>query len=93
MNIGIRNTGPEGKIIPNGAYRVVKENDTCTHWKCRGDESLSPMRECWYCMFSDFRKDLSEHLTHSVCRWQINQSEKLFEGKSITKSNNKKESP
>ena len=72
LDIDIGNTPPEGKSIPDGAYPVVRENDTCPHWKNAGNESLSPMRECWYCKYSDFRKDLNEHRTFSVCRCPIN---------------------
>ena len=75
MDTDIGNTQPKGKSIPDDAYPVVRENDTCPHWEYTGDKNLSPMRECWYCKFSDFRKDLSKHLTNSVCRCQINQSD------------------
>jgi len=57
----------------DGTYPVVREDDTCPHWECYGDESLTPMRECWYCKHSDFRKDIIEHKLSSVCRYPINQ--------------------
>lgn len=44
------------------------ENDTCPHWEAVGYTSLTPMRECWYCKFSDFRKETHEHMIYSVCR-------------------------
>lgn len=75
MDIDIEKKRSKGKNMPDDAYPMVRENDTCPHWEYRGDERLSPMRECWYCKFSDFRKDLSEQLTNSLCRYQINQSD------------------
>jgi hypothetical protein len=72
LNIG--NKRPENKGMQDDIYLVVREDDTCPHWECTGGESLAPMRECWYCKYSDFRKDISKHRTHSVCRCSINRS-------------------
>lgn len=49
------------------SYKKVKEDDTCQHWECVAGNVLAPMHECWYCKYSDFRKDISNHLAHSVC--------------------------
>ena len=54
--------------ISNGNFLVVMENDTCPHWEPAGDTNLIPMRECWYCKFSDFRNETKEHRTYSICR-------------------------
>ena len=50
------------------SFPIVKEDDTCPFWESAGDASLLPMRECWYCKFSDFRKLFGEHRTYSECR-------------------------
>jgi hypothetical protein len=60
--------------VPEDTCPVVKENYSCQHWECAADNSLTPMRECWYCKYSDFRKDISEHRTDSVCHCPANQS-------------------
>lgn len=62
------------KRMPDSACPVVHENDTCPHWECRGDENITPMHECWYCKHSDFRKDLMERKTSSICHRSRNQS-------------------
>ena len=69
------NMRPKDKGITDDTYPVVREDDTCPHWEYAGGESLAPMRECWYCKFSDFRKNISEHRTHSVCRCPVNRNE------------------
>jgi len=61
--------------MQDDTYPVVKEDDTCPNWECTGGEILAPMRECWYCKYSDFRKDINEHRTHSVCRFPLNCSD------------------
>ena len=73
MAINIENIWSKDKNIPDAAYPVVRESDTCPHWENAGNESVSPMRECWYCKYSDFRKDFNEHRNFSVCRCSINQ--------------------
>lgn len=50
------------------SFPMVKENDTCPFWESTGDASLIPMQECWYCKFSDFRRNVGEHQAYSVCR-------------------------
>ncbi len=70
-----RNIRQKDKVMPDDAYPLVRENDTCPHWECTAGESLAPMRECWYCKYSDFRKDISEHRTSSVCRRPIKQDD------------------
>jgi len=72
---------PKNKDMPANTYPVVREDDTCPHWECTGGESLAPMRECWYCKYSDFRKDMSEHRTHSVCHYLMNRSDEEDEKK------------
>jgi hypothetical protein len=72
--LDIGNMRPKDKGMPDDPYPVVREDDTCPHWECVAGESLAPMRECWYCKYSDFRKDISEHRTRSVCRCPINRS-------------------
>ncbi len=66
------NMRPKEKGMKYDTCPVVREEDTCPHWECTESESLAPMRECWYCKYSDFRKDISEHRTQSVCRCPIN---------------------
>lgn len=73
MDIG--NMRTKNKGMPADTYPVVREDDTCPHWECTGGESLAPMRECWYCKYSDFRKDISEHRIRSVCRCPVNRSD------------------
>ena len=73
MPINIENTQSKDENMPNDTYLVVKETDTCPHWESAGNESLSPMRECWYCKYSNFRKDFNKHRTLSVCQYSINQ--------------------
>ena len=68
------NRQTKDKRMPESACPVVNEDDTCPHWERRGDESITPMRECWYCKHSDFRKDIIEHKTSSICHRPINQS-------------------
>jgi len=67
---------PKNKGMPDDNCPVVREDDTCPHWERTGGGTLAPMRECWYCKYSDFRKDISEHRTHSVCRCSENRSDK-----------------
>jgi hypothetical protein len=62
------NMRPKDKGMSKDSYPVVREDDTCPHWTFTGGDSLAPMRECWYCKYSDFRKDISEHRAQSVCR-------------------------
>ena len=71
----IENMRPKDSGMPDDTYPVVREDDTCPHWECTGGESLAPMRECWYCKYSDFRKDTRVHRTSSVCRCPVNQSD------------------
>ena len=59
------------------SFLVVMEDDTCPHWEAVGDASITPMRECWYCKFSDFRKETNEHLTYSVCRCPKNRIKRV----------------
>ena len=33
------------------------------------------MRECWYCKYSDFRKNISELWNRSVCRLRVKRSD------------------
>jgi len=63
-------------VVSLDVFLVVRENHSCPHWQPDGDASLIPMHECWYCRFSDFRKDTEEHQTHSVCRCPKNTFEK-----------------
>jgi len=72
--LDIENMRTKDKKMTNDTYPVVRENDTCPHWEYIGGESLAPMRECWYCKYSDFRKDVNKHLTRSVCRCPLNRS-------------------
>lgn len=58
----------EKQVNISSSFPVVKEDDTCPFWEPAGDASLIPMRECWYCKYSDFRKHVGEHRTQSVCR-------------------------
>ncbi len=71
----ISNMRPKDKAMPDDTYPVVREDETCPHGECAGGEGLAPMRECWYCKYSDFRKDISEHRTSSVCRCPMNRSD------------------
>jgi len=66
--LDIKNMRPKDQGVPDAPYPEVREDDTCPHWECTGGETLVPMRECWYCKYSDFRKDISEHRARSVCR-------------------------
>ncbi len=75
------NMRPKNKDMTADTYPVVREDDTCPHWECTGGESLAPMRECWHCKYSDFRKDMSEHRTHSVCHYLMNRSDEEEEKK------------
>ncbi len=68
------NMRPKDRDKTDDTYPVVREDDTCSHWECAASDSLAPMRECWYCKHSDFRKNISEHRTHSVCRFPLNRS-------------------
>ncbi len=63
-----KNTKQLHKGLSDENFPVVMENDTCPHWEAVGYTSLTPMRECWYCKFSDFRKETHEHMIYSVCR-------------------------
>jgi hypothetical protein len=73
--LDIGNGQPKEKNKPHDTYPVVREDDTCLYWEYTGGESLALMRECWYCKYSDFRKDISEHRTRSVFRCPANQSD------------------
>ena len=55
------------KTNASSSFHLVKEDDSCRFWEYSGDASLLPMRECWYCKYSDFRKKHGEHKTLSVC--------------------------
>ena len=69
---GVALVGYDGTL--NNTYRVVREDDTCHKWECIEGELLAYMHECWYCKYSDFRKDISKHRTLSVCRCPLNPS-------------------
>ena len=58
----------EISISPTESYPIVKESFSCPNWECSSAVSITPMHECWYCKFSDFRNDFAEHQNTSVCR-------------------------
>jgi hypothetical protein len=62
------NMQPEDKRMPDNTNPVVGENDSCPHWECGKGEGLTPMKECWYCKYLEFRKETDTHRTHSICR-------------------------
>ncbi len=52
--------------------RLVRPEDVCPLWE-EGNDCLVPMRECWFCKYSDFRKNTSVMMKQSVCRHPLNQ--------------------
>ena len=52
--------------------RLVRPDDVCPLWE-EGKDCLVPMRECWFCKYSDFRKTTSVLMKQSVCRHPLNQ--------------------
>lgn len=54
------------------APRLVSAEDVCPLWE-EGKDCLVPMRECWFCKYSDFRKNTSVLMKQSVCRHPLNQ--------------------
>lgn len=51
--------------------RLVRPEDICTLWE-EGKDCLVPMRECWFCKYSDFRENTSMMMKQSVCRHPLN---------------------
>jgi hypothetical protein len=53
---------------------IIKGNETCEYWESSEDTGtmIIPMRECWYCKYSDFRKHLNETPTFSLCHFSTN---------------------
>ncbi|MEG1682670.1 MAG: hypothetical protein RRY95_00980 [Oscillospiraceae bacterium] len=47
-------------------YPIVAPTDICSHWIGQSESSLCPIRECWYCRYADFRRDMDS--TYSPCR-------------------------
>ncbi len=76
MAVDIKNKKQVNRDLLDSNFPVVKEDDTCPYWESVRDTNLIPMRECWYCKFSDFRKETKEHLTYSVCRCPKNRINK-----------------
>lgn len=81
MTVDIGNNRLKDNGVPNNQYPVVKEDDTCLHWESAGTESLTPMRECWYCKFSDFRTDIDEHRAFSTCHYSVKGHDKEGKGR------------
>lgn len=54
--------------MENDTFPIIKEDDTCPNWAAQKKPGLITMRECWYCKFSDFRKQMDEGKTYSTCR-------------------------
>lgn len=57
--------------VTDDGYPLVTEGYSCPHWVGSGG-GLSPVRECWYCKYADFRKRTDVTLTKSICRCPAN---------------------
>lgn len=55
----------------NEGYKIVSEGDFCEHWEPEHG-TLVPMKECWCCKLSDFRSNLNNCKSESVCRYEGN---------------------
>ena len=64
----ILSTNNKKQIKMSFSLPLVQEDDSCQFWEYGGEASLLPMRECWYCKYSDFRKQYGEHRAESLCR-------------------------
>ena len=55
---------------------IVKESHCCEHWE-PDDGALVPMKECWCCKWSDFRKGNKNSSSEcfSVCNYAGNAKE------------------
>jgi hypothetical protein len=74
--VDTKNRGPDHSDMSISTFPLVKEDDKCPLWECTGDESITPMQECWYCIYSDFRKESSEHQTLSLCHYPLKRNNK-----------------
>lgn len=54
---------------------IVTAGHICPNWK-RQPGALLSRRECWYCAWSDFRKDTADNLTRSICHCPENRRKK-----------------
>lgn len=61
----------ETKRFDDKGYQIVGEEDFCEHWE-PGHGTLVPLKECWYCKWSDFRKEGNDDETTSICRYAGN---------------------
>ena len=62
--------------VTDDGYPLVTEGYSCSHWTGAG-VGVSPVRECWYCKYADFRKRTDLTMTQSVCRCPANRREIL----------------
>ena len=46
---------------------LVRENEICPLWETCEESALAPLRECWFCRWSDFRTDTDTYRSVGVC--------------------------
>lgn len=45
----------------------VKESGSCPLWEKSELPAVVVLRECWFCKWSDFRRDFNEHKSVGYC--------------------------
>ncbi|MEG1579173.1 MAG: hypothetical protein RRY64_06505 [Oscillospiraceae bacterium] len=63
----IQEISEQGGVTAEG-YPIVFHTGNCPHWVGQNQNGLCQIRECWYCAFADFRKNLEINLEYSPCR-------------------------
>lgn len=61
------------KIDEHGILRV-SPGDCCEQFEKSPMEALVPLRECWFCRWSEFRLDTNTFLKESPCHNPENQN-------------------